>query len=90
MCISTPSPPRNHHGAYNAYVLVTLLPVVSFRYSGVFHNVVEMSSHDINTSVQLRFYSKLLSLDLFKPDNGVFDNRVSSSVHHNIEVSAHH
>ncbi len=70
-----------------------LLPIASFRYSGVFHNVVEMSSHDINTSVQLRFYSKLLSklsLDLFKPDNGPFNNRVSSSVHHNIEVSAHH
>ncbi len=38
--------------------------------------------------MELRLYSKLLSLDLFKPDNGPFDNRVSSSVHHNIEVSA--
>ncbi len=35
-------------------------------------------------------YSKLLSLDLFKPDNGPFDHRVSSNVRHNIEVSAHH
>ncbi len=34
--------------------------------------------------------SSVLSLDLFKPDNGPFDHRVSSSVRHNIEVSAHH
>ncbi len=50
-----------------------LLPVGSFKHSGIFHNVVEMPSHDINTSVQLQLYSKLLSLDVFKPDNGPFD-----------------
>ncbi len=42
--------------------------------------IVEMSSHDINTSVQLRLYSKLLSLDLFKPDNGPFDHRMSAII----------
>ncbi len=67
-----------------------LLPVVSFKHSGIFHNVVEMPSHDINTSVQLQLYSKLLSLDLFKPDNGPFDHRVSSSVRNNIEVRIDH
>ncbi len=63
-----------------------LLPVASFKYSGIFHNVVEMPSHDINTSMQLRLYSKLLSSDLFKPENALFDPWVSSSVRHSIEV----
>ncbi len=45
-----------------------------------------MLSHDINTSVQLRLYSTLLSLDILKADKGSFDHRVSSSVRHNIEV----
>ncbi len=50
--------------------------MVSFKYSGIFYNVLEMPLHDINTSVQLWLYSKILSLVLFKPDNGPFDLRI--------------
>ncbi len=45
--------------------------IVSFKYSGIFYKVLEMPLHDINTSVQLWLYSKMLSLVLFKPDNGL-------------------
>ncbi len=54
--------------------------VLSFKYSGIVHNVVEMPSHDINTSVQWL---------LFKADNGPFSTE-SSGVRHNIRVSVHH
>ncbi len=37
----------------------------------LFYKVLEMPLHDINTSVELWLYSKILSLVLFKPDNGL-------------------
>ncbi len=45
--------------------------MVSFKYSGIFYKVLEMPLHDINTSVQLWLYSKILSLVLLKLDNGL-------------------
>ncbi len=45
--------------------------MVSFKYSGIFYKDLNMPLHDINTSVQLWLYSKMLSLVLFKPDNGL-------------------
>ncbi len=68
---------------------LSLLPVLSFKYTGIFPNVVEMPSHDINTSVQ-QLYSKYHWTYSRRKINGPFDHRVSSSAHHNIEVSAHH
>ncbi len=68
---------------------LSLLPVLSFKYTGIFPNVVEMPSHDINTSMQ-QLYSKYHWTYSSRKINGPFDHRVSSSAHHNIEVSAHH
>ncbi len=43
--------------------------MASFKYSRIFYNGLEMPLHDINTSVQLWLYSKMLSLVVFNPDN---------------------
>ncbi len=53
--------------------------MVSFKYSDIFYNVLEMLLHDINTSVQLWLYSEILSLVLCS-------TTISSCVRHNIEV----
>ncbi len=63
-----------------------LLPVVSFKYRDIFHNVVEMPSHDINTSVQLCVQQVIIIGPI---QTGQWTVR-PPNIHHNIKVSAHH
>ncbi len=61
--------------------------MVSFKYSGIFYNVLEMPLHEINTSVQL------WDVIIGHIQTGQCTDRsttVSICVRHNIEVSAHH
>ncbi len=64
--------------------------MVSFKYTGIFYKVLEMPLHDINTSVQLRLYSKIIIGPIQTRQWNDGSTTISSCIHHNIELSAHH